>query len=83
VVVFVVGRRKDYGGFLKIERGRNKGQSLRVAVSRRTATIATLIIVYLCYLYRINYTESPGGTTRRCEFDFARPYDTKMGYKLL
>jgi hypothetical protein len=45
--------------------------------SSRSDEIATLIIVQakltvdLCYLLGINYAESPEGTSRRCEFDFA------------
>ena len=45
--------------------------------SSRSDENATLIIVQakltvdLCYLLRINYAESPAGTSRRCEFDFA------------
>jgi hypothetical protein len=45
--------------------------------SSQSDEIATLIIVQakltvvLCYLLRINYAESPAGTSRRCEFDFA------------
>jgi hypothetical protein len=51
-----------------------------LSLLRRTATIATLIIVQakvtvdLCHLYRILHTESPAGTTGMCEFDFASSF---------
>jgi hypothetical protein len=67
VVEFVVGRRKGYGGFFELRR----------FAQRRFATLIIVqakLTVNLCCLYRINYIESPAGTARRCEFDFARRY---------
>jgi hypothetical protein len=64
VVEFVVGRRKGYGGFFELRR----------FAQRRFATLIIVqakLTVNLCYLHRISYTESPAGTARRCEFDFA------------